>query len=139
MSAIMQPPAIRAGHSHPEAFNLMWYACRSCQHRERFWNSRDGVTPFGTSCPSCGGADLLHVDWNLDRFAPDHKPHRGQRVWVDMTRERAEMYARRRIAAAAERGYDISQDHLPQMVADIYRDGTAPDMVVTGYEERRDD
>ena len=70
-----------------EAFCLMWYAC-DCGHRERFWNGRDGVTPFGTSCPSCGGI-MNHVQWQRDVCTPDHVPHHGQAVWRDGTVEDA--------------------------------------------------
>lgn len=66
-----------------EAFCLMWYAC-DCGHRERFWNSRDGITPFGTSCPSCGGV-MNHVQWPLDTLAPDHVPHH----WTELTERNA--------------------------------------------------
>jgi hypothetical protein len=88
------------GQKHAEAFYLMRYECggrldlndraprnRSpgCGHHEIMWNSRDGVTPFGTQCPSCGG-DLLHTAFGSDRYAPGHKPHIGQRVWRGGTR-----------------------------------------------------
>lgn len=94
-----QRPTTAQGHMHKEAFCLMWYGCRACGHRERIWNSRDGVTPFCTLCPSCNHPELQHVDWGLDIYAPSHTPAIGQRVWVSMTRERAEAIARRRIKA----------------------------------------
>lgn len=141
------------GHFHAEAFCLMWYACSGkpdysaprapgarlvrspeCGHRERYWNSRDGVTPFGTACPSCGG-DLVHTDWPLDRYAPDHKPHHGQRVWIDMTRRRAELIAKERVAVFRAQGHDVPDDHLPSLVESIYHDGAAPDCLVWGYFE----
>lgn len=81
---------------HREAFALMWYACKSCGHRERVWNSRDGVTPFGFQCPSCDQT-LLHVDWQKDQYAPDHKLLRGQRFWRDGTPDEAESIMRKRI------------------------------------------
>jgi hypothetical protein len=63
-------------YQHKEAFALMWYAC-ACGHRERFWNSRDGVTPFGgIECPSCGEkgmsmtGGLSHIRFDLDEHAP---------------------------------------------------------------------
>ncbi|WP_157645065.1 hypothetical protein [Burkholderia ubonensis] len=79
---------------HAEAHALMWYACE-CGHRERIWNSRDGVTPFAISCPSCGNATLYHSNWQTDLANPGHAPHEGQRVFVDMTREQAERIAER--------------------------------------------
>jgi hypothetical protein len=157
MEATKNPTAQRGhpdrGHSHGEAFCLMWYACSGkpdyeatrapgarlarspeCGHRERYWNSRDGVTPFGTRCPSCGG-QLVHTDWPLDLYAPDHKPHHGQRVWIDMTRERAELIARERVALFRSQGHEVPDDHLPSLIESIYHDGTAPDCVVWGYQE----
>lgn len=83
-------------HQHAEAFNLMTYACK-CGHREVIWNSRDGVTPFGLNCPSCGSATLRHVDWQCDVYAPYHKLHRGQRFWRDGTPDEAEAIMKRRI------------------------------------------
>lgn len=79
-----------------EAFALMWYAC-PCGHRERIWNARPGVTPFAMGCPSCGKPSLTHVDWGRDERKEDHKPHFGQRVWIDMTLERARTRARRHL------------------------------------------
>lgn len=127
------------GHRHGEAFCLMWYAC-SCGHQERIWNSRDGVTPFCTTCPSCGSpkdlGSLTHVRWPEDTYAPDHKPTAGQRQWVDMTREAAEVYARSRIATARERGYEIGEDRFEPLVQSIMgaeHGGGAPNMIVTGF------
>jgi hypothetical protein len=64
-------------YQHKEAFALMWYAC-ACGHRERFWNSRDGVTPFGgIQCPSCGEqgmsmtGGLSHIRFDLDECVPE--------------------------------------------------------------------
>lgn len=120
--------------AHKEAFALMWYGCE-CGHRERYWNSRDGVTPFMTLCPSCDQPTLQHVWWTLDAHTPDHKPAKGQRVWVDMTRERAEQYARSQIAQMKARGYeDPPPETFAAIVDDLFRDGDAPDMIVTGYE-----
>jgi hypothetical protein len=83
-------------YTHKEAFALMWYACK-CGHRERIWNSRDGVTPFGASCPSCSTGIINHVDWQNDVCAPDHKPNRWQKIWRDGTPDEAEAIMRRRI------------------------------------------
>lgn len=75
---------------------LMWYSCRECGHRERIWNSRDGVTPFGCGCSSCGGS-MTHVEWDKDTYAPDHQLLRRQRFWRDGTPDEAEAIMRRRI------------------------------------------
>lgn len=106
-----------AGHKHGEAFCLMEYVCtgkydysgsqrsgsgqvprtHGCGHKEIFWNSRDGVTPFCMGCPSCGG-DLQHMNWGRDIYAPAHKPHYGQGIWRDGTPDEAEAFMRYRIS-----------------------------------------
>lgn len=91
-------------YKHKEAFALMWYAC-ACGHRERVWNSRDGVTPYGGGlCISCGGKGLddrglRHTDFHLDFPAPDHKLHDGQLYFRDGTPEEAVAIIKRRIKA----------------------------------------
>lgn len=80
------------GHQHAEAFSLMWYACKSCGSRVRVWNSRDGVTPFSMSCVSCDAGfngGMVHVHWNLDEYAPGHKPRPYQFFWRDGTPDEA--------------------------------------------------
>lgn len=132
MNGARRHSAIQAGHKHREAFNLMWYACKNCGHRERYWNSRDGVTPFGTECPSCGRPDLIHDAWHLDQYAPDHKPHHGQRLWVAMTLKAAEAIAKRRIAAV---GRVLSEAEVEQVVNNFYEDGRAPNLRIHGYQD----
>lgn len=122
------------GHQHAEAFCLMWYAC-PCGHRERFWNSRDGVTPFGTRCPSCDRPSLQHTEFGRDQYAPDHKPAKGQRVWIAMTRPAAERYVRQRMAMFREAGREIPEERFAALVDNFFEHGTSPDMVVTGYEQ----
>ena len=84
-------------YSHREAYCLMWYECKECGHREQFWNSRDGVTPFGVhgKCPNCPDSDMLHGDFNLDQRDPDHVPQPGQGVFVTMPAELVPVFARR--------------------------------------------
>lgn len=101
-------------HSHGEAFMLMNYAC-DCGHRETIWNSRDGVTPFGMNCPSCGGATLRHVDWQRDVYAPDHKPHKGQRFWRDGTPDEAEAIMRRRIEMMKDK-YPLEPERAERLI-----------------------
>lgn len=76
-------PPLRPKYNHAEAFCLMWYKCESCPHCERIWNSRDGVTPFGTSCPSCSGS-MYHMMRGMVH-APQHKLRHGQKFWRTMT------------------------------------------------------
>lgn len=125
------------GHRHREAFCLMWYAC-ACGHQERYWNSRDGVTPFMTLCPSCGRPDMKHVHWGRDEYAPDHKPTIGQRMWVSMTPERARSIANARLGQAIDAGRITAKEaatHVDSLAASIYHDGEAPALNVHGYTE----
>lgn len=94
---------------HGEALKLMWYACE-CGHRERIWNSRDGVTPFMTSCPSCGKLSLTHVDWGLDEPTWGYTPHLQQRFWRDGTKEEAMQILARRFDKAREKGHPVPED-----------------------------
>lgn len=82
-------------YHHAEAFCLMKYATKDGSEVEWIWNSRDGVTPFGVR--SRTGGELFHTEWNLDRRLPTYQPLAGERVFVDLTRERAEHFARKRI------------------------------------------
>lgn len=116
-------------YAHKEAFALMWYACvnrppnlfaphtriQGCGYRERIWNSRDGVTPFGgVECPSCGrkGIDggLMHVEWNADECRPDHKLALGQRFFRDGTAADAIIIIKRRIEISKKSPRPIPDD-----------------------------
>lgn len=117
--------------NHKESYALMWYGC-SCGHRLRAWNSRDGVTPFGINCPSCGGI-ANHVDWNKDEKAYAHKPFPGQVVFRDLTRLDSEEIAHKRLKA---RGIDpMTYDRLEELIDSIYGDGKQPK--VTFYSEEK--
>lgn len=131
------PRRTNRGHVHAEAFCLMGYVCTGrvdpsqtfrsndgrllrtpgCGHRETFWNSRDGVTPFGMGCPSCGG-DLQHMNWGADTYAPDHKPHHGQGIWRDGTPDEAEAFIRYRVAKYPD---GLTPEYIEGMVA-VVRD-----------------
>jgi hypothetical protein len=131
------PPAARLtarGHQHVEAFCLMRYSCKVCQHTEVFWNSRDGVTPFGTACPSCGALELYHVQFNRDVYAPNHQPHKGQRVWVTLTKERALAMAKRNVLRRKKPGPETDLV-IDAVAADYFHDGHGPDMRIEGYTE----
>jgi hypothetical protein len=112
-------------YRHREAFALMWYRC-PCGHTERFWNSRDGVTPFGgVQCPSCGErglsmtGGLSHAAFHLDQTAPDHRPHPGQRIWRDGTQAEAIAILDRRFQAFADRGHPVPKEAREKMISEI--------------------
>ena len=75
-------------YNHREAFCLMKYAVQDGSEVEWIWNSRDGVTPFCVS-NRAGNKMMQHVDWHLDRCLPNYQPHPGERIFIDLTPERA--------------------------------------------------
>ncbi|SIO50862.1 hypothetical protein SAMN05444172_2617 [Burkholderia sp. GAS332] len=126
----LEQAAAGVSRHHAEAYALMWYAC-ACGHRERIWNSRDGVTPFVVPCPSCGATTLQHTALGADRSAPIHTPHDGQRVFVDMTRRQAEVIVGR---AFARLGFDQSHPKFPETVAELlsHTTGSSPLLAIAG-------
>jgi len=69
-----------------EGFKLMKYATDG-GYVEVIWNSRDGIAPF--IIRSRDGQEMHHIDWSGDVFAPFHEPKLGDRIFVDLTYERA--------------------------------------------------
>lgn len=112
-------------HTHAEAFRLMTYRCR-CGHAERIWNSRDGVTPFGTSCPSCGG-HLTHSEWDRDEYAPGHRLHAFQRFFRDGTEEEARNILAYRSKMVAGQGFRTSRGRSIERVVAEAAEGEFPD------------
>jgi hypothetical protein len=131
LEAARRYPAIAAGHNSPEAFCLMWYRCE-CGHKERIWNSRDGVTPFCMACPSCNKPAMQHVDWHLDKYSPDHKPYIGQRMWIAMTWEMALKIATRNVARA---GLERSDKQIEALASEYWMDGQSPNLAIHGYAD----
>ena len=91
-------------YKHAEAFALMHYKCKACGHTEKIWNSRDGVTPFGLSCPRCGSTEFLHWAWHLDQTIEDYQPKIGQRIFVDLTFEKYQQYTKEYIDKNWDKG-----------------------------------
>lgn len=107
-----------------EAFMLMWYGCNHCGHRELIWNSRDGITPFGMDCPSCGHTTLRHVHWDKDLRMPHHKLHRGQRFWRDGAPADAEAIMIRRLdSIPADSPYHLEGEER-QRIIDAAKSGS---------------
>lgn len=80
----------------PEGLRHMWYRCDTCGVRERIWNSRPRVTPYCIQCRECHG-EMTHVDWQLDSYDPNYQPKKGDRIFVDWSREAAEKVNREKI------------------------------------------
>lgn len=140
----MNAQLTKNGHKHAEAFCLMRYECsedarpnrtgntRGCGHHEIIWNSRDGVTPFLTGCPSCGGM-MSHAYFGSDVFAPDHKPHRGQRFWRDGTLAEYEAVYLRRILEIGKESREEAEKHATEIARDEISRG-APWLDIAGYK-----
>ncbi len=86
------PVAIPVAVIHGEAFQLMRYASESGEARW-FWNSRDGVTPFGTTI------DGVAYNHAMNSYRPTYLgslPEKAEFVWVDYDRAAwADMLGRR--------------------------------------------
>lgn len=101
-------------HSHVEAFCLMLYGTRDGSVRETIWNSRDGVTPF--MIHTRDGVEMSHLPpWSDDVYAPAHRPKVGDRIFVDLTLERARehrrAYVERWWTHAGGSGYSMSSGY----------------------------
>lgn len=123
-------------YNHKEAFCLMTYLCPKCGHREVLWNSRDGVTPFMIPCSKCESHEMAHINFYHDLPAPNHVPKVGQRIFTDLTVERAKFYAERQFNHIIEKRPDFlaernttQQKWTDNIAADFYGDGRSPDIV----------
>lgn len=92
-------------HQHAEAFCLMKYRADHRQLEEIVFNSRDGVTPFTITMRD--GTPGTHVDWRGDAYSPDHRPRVGERIFVDLTEERAGELTRNNAEQMWERPRDV--------------------------------
>jgi hypothetical protein len=112
-------------YQHAEAYCLMTYRSDDGTEEEIIWNSRDGVTPFVISLRS--GKTAQHVDWHRDRRAPDHQPRPGDRMFVDLTEERARELAKRNRRQWRRQSYrDVPS--IGSLVREYMRPG-APDLI----------
>lgn len=128
------------GFQHAEAFCLMKYASRDGTTVEWLWNSRDGVTPF--IIHSKDGVEMNHVDFHLDRCLPQYQPLPGERVFVDLTEERAREGVVQRVAlywddpqSSMAAMFATQEEAIAQLTTSYYQPG-AP-MIVTGAEWRK--
>lgn len=86
-------------HVYKEALCLMKYADEH-GNSELVWNSRDGVTPFIIHLRN--GNEAQHVEWQRDSYQPHRVPHIGDRIFVNLTMDRAREMA----ARVVERDWD---------------------------------
>ena len=76
----------------------------SADNEEWIWNSRDGVTPYCVT--SRAGLEARHAEWHRDHYDPKRVPEVGDRIFVDLTIERA----RERRIAYVDHWWDKSFD-----------------------------
>lgn len=97
----------------PEAFALMQYQDPGNPQGpiEWIWNSRDGVTPFIVR-ERDGNTMLQHIHFGDDIFAPQYVPNIGQRVFIDLTEEKARQYNDKRCETMWERGPTYEHDDM---------------------------
>ena len=105
-------------HKFAERFSLMRYSCQ-CGHSEIIWNSRNGVTPFCTSCPSCNQPTLQHVEFGRDIYAPNHKLNKGQRFWRDGTKEEAKAIIKEHCERFSALGVKVPEAVFELMISKI--------------------
>lgn len=133
-------PKRNGKYDHKEAFCLMKYQSKDKTEEEILWNSRDGVTSFGIRSRS--GKEMLHVNWNEDRCVPNHVPKVGDRIFVDLTRERAEEFARQRVEKywdgpsypIKDAGYGTKEE-AANIIADSFMERTGSPDVIEVTEE----
>lgn len=124
------------GRRHVEAFRLMLYVSDDGEIVETVWNSRDGVTPFVIGARGLEGVTMKHDLWSGDPYAPEHVPNVGDRIFVDLTAERAHVLADRLAdldgVAAEER------EELVSALAESWlKKGGAPDLIEVTPELQR--
>lgn len=123
-------------HSHKEAFMVMKYASADGRVVEFIWNSRDGVTPF--IIHSRDGVELSHVEWKRDRYLPEYRPQPGERIFVDLTPERARASSARMVEQfwdapqyAMRERYESQDEAIAALTKDAleHGGGGAPDLI----------
>lgn len=124
---------------HKEAFCLMKYRDQH-GNEEIIWNSRDGVTPFFIRNKQ--GNEATHVDWHNDQFAPDHQPKKGERIFVDLTPERAREIATRQVerwwdnkdVPSMQDFYASKEEAIGKFAEGMYHGGESVDLIEVGDE-----
>jgi len=88
-----------------------WYRCDNCRKKEKIWNSRPRVVPFTVKCDNCDNGIMRHINWNIDEYAPDHTPEKGDRIFVDLSREAADIVFKNKIKSCwDDKPYSLSEE-----------------------------
>jgi hypothetical protein len=76
---------------------------------------------------------MHHVEWEKDEYVPDHKPKKGDRIFVDLTVEKSREYAQRMLDEHWDE-FKIegrSKEEQLEMMVDDFEEGQ-PDILVVG-------
>jgi hypothetical protein len=74
-------------HQHADAFRLIRYRADNRHAEEAIWNSRDGLAYDTLILRDGSGATRL--SWDPAPYLPDHRPAVGDRIFIDLTVDRA--------------------------------------------------
>ena len=132
------------------AFRLMQYQKEKQPDAaiEWIWNSREGVTPFYVSSRTNDGPDLQHINWQDDILALQYVPNIGQRVFIDLTEEKAREYVQARVDRewdkdgewSMQKQYESKDKAFESLFAhameSVERGG--PDIIVVNEESQRE-
>lgn len=110
------PPAVLQGHTHAEAFNLMYYEHVATGVGFPVYNPRDGVTPL---CCIIEGQVYQHHHVHLDRFLPGLTMPAGLRYFRDRTPEEAAELAEQRLAQFDGTALAVPAEERPQALASL--------------------
>jgi len=118
-------------YAHKGAYCTMKYQDSVTGEVEVLWNSRDGVTPFCIT--SRAGNEALHIRFAEDRCEPMHVPALGDRVFADLSIQRAREMRTAYVEAWWDSLSDIFEskaDAVEQLARGDVDSGTRPDIVV---------
>ncbi len=119
------------GHAFGEAFMLMRYE-DDLGNVEVIWNSRDGVTPFIEL--SRLGRQMTHKHWNVDVYAPDHKPNPGDRIFTDLTFDELVEIETKKVEMYWEGQGNLSMKYHPTL-GPMGKQGAAQNLAEEGWSE----
>lgn len=94
------------GVAHAEAFQLMLYRAEDGSEAW-FWNSRDGVTPFGTTI---AGKEFRHAMHGYPTFYSGVLPPEAEHVWITYDRPTWEAMQRSKFDRFSNADHPYSDD-----------------------------
>lgn len=61
---------------------------------------------------------MEHVEWDKDVCNPDYMPKFGERVFITLTKEKSELYARVRLGQMLKGGYELPEGETMRSMLD---------------------